>query len=101
MLVMWVHTQCLVDILVAVEGTLVVVVDNLVAVVDNLVAVVDSLYSHKVEVLDPLLKRTGLKIDNFSFLLQVRHTSTDQCPNIYCVEQGFHIPLVSGVRLCS
>ena len=67
MLVMWVHTQCLVDILVAVEGTLVVVVDNLVAVVDNLVAVVDnlvavvdSLYSHKVEVLDPLLKRTGL-----------------------------------------
>jgi len=60
MLVMWVHTQCLVDILVAVEGTLVVVVDNLVAVVDNLVAVVDSLYSHKVEVLDPLYKRTGL-----------------------------------------
>ena len=43
------------------EDTLVAVVDTLVAVVDNLVAVVgDSLYSHMVEVLDPLLKRIGL-----------------------------------------
>ena len=81
-----VHSQCLVDNLVAVEDNLVAWVDNLVAEVDNLVAEVDNLVA-EVDNLVAVVDNLVAEVDNLVAVVDNLVAGVEDNPVSHIVEE--------------